>query len=96
MNTYGKLPGPRAIQRWMNKKREYRGHRLQYSYTPLCLHVRVAGGEHGGETRSFFFAPPPFTRLLEMAMIAHDFKRAFAVDFFLQSPQRLIHWFALF
>jgi len=29
-------------------------------------------------------------------MGAHDFQRAFAVDFFLKPAQRAIHWFAFF
>ena len=31
-----------------------------------------------------------------MPVIAHDLQGPFAVNFFLQSPQRAFHWFAFF
>ena len=62
----------------------------------LELQVRVARGEHGGETRDFLLAAAFFAGLLERAMGAHDFQRAFAVNFFLKPAQRAIHWFAFF
>jgi hypothetical protein len=31
-----------------------------------------------------------------MPVIAHNLEGSFAVDFFLQSPQRTFHWFAFF
>jgi hypothetical protein len=31
-----------------------------------------------------------------MPVIAHDLEGSFAVDLFLQSPQRTFHWFAFF
>jgi len=60
------------------------------------LQIRVARGEHRGKTRDLFLAATLFTRLFEMPVIAHDLERAFAVDFFLQPPQRAIHRFAFF
>ena len=60
------------------------------------LQIGVTGREHRGETRDFFLATAPFARLFKMPMSAHDFKRALAVDFFLQPPQRPIHRFAFF
>ncbi len=60
------------------------------------LQIRVARGQHRGEPRDFFLAAALFTRLFKMPVIAHDFKRALAVDFFLQPPQRTIHRFAFF
>jgi hypothetical protein len=60
------------------------------------LQIRVARGQHGGETRDFLLAAAFFAGLFERAMAAHDFQRAFAVDFFLQPSQRAIHRFAFF
>ena len=60
------------------------------------LQIRVALFEHRGKPRDFFLATALFTRLFKMPVIAHDFERAFAVDFFLQPPQRTIHRFAFF
>ena len=58
--------------------------------------IRVARGQHGGETRDFLLASAFFAGLFERAMAAHDFQRAFAVDFFLKPAQRAIHRFAFF
>jgi len=60
------------------------------------LQVGVARGQHRGKARGFFLAAPLFTRLFKMPVIAHDLEGPFAVDFFLQSPQRTFHWFAFF
>ena len=60
------------------------------------LQVRVARGQHGGETRDLLLAAAFFAGLLERAMAAHDFQRAFAIDFFLKPSQRAIHGFAFF
>ena len=60
------------------------------------LEVRVTGRQHGGKPGRFFFATAAFTGLFEMPMIAHGFKRAFAIDFFLQSAQGFINGFAFF
>ncbi len=60
------------------------------------LQICVPGGQHGRETRHFFLAAAFFTRLFEMPVIADDFKRAFAVDFFLKPAQRTIHGFTFF
>ena len=62
----------------------------------LELQVRVTRGQHGGETRDFLLATAFFAGLFERAMAAHDFQRAFAVDFFLKPAQRAIHRFAFF
>src|SRR5262249_37019974 len=60
------------------------------------LQVSVARTEHGGEPRGLFLPAPTFAWFLKMPMVPHLFQGAFAVDFFLQSPQRPIHGFALF
>jgi hypothetical protein len=60
------------------------------------LFVSVARGQHGGEPGYFFLAAAAFARLFELPTAAHDFERAFTVDFLLQSPQRTFHWFAFF
>jgi hypothetical protein len=62
----------------------------------IQLQVGVARGQHRGKARGFFLATPLFTRLFKMPVIAHDLEGSFAVDFFLQSPQRTFHWFAFF
>ena len=62
----------------------------------LKLQVRVAGAKHRGKARGFFLAAALFTRLFKMPVIAHDLQGSFAVNFFLQSPQRAFHWFAFF
>ena len=58
--------------------------------------VGVAGGQHGGETRHFFFAAALFAGLFKRATTAHDFQRALAIDFFLQPTQRAFYRFAFF
>ena len=58
------------------------------------LQIRVAGGQHGGKAGGLFLASALFTRLFKMPVITHDLERAFAVDFFLQSPQCAFHGFA--
>ncbi len=60
------------------------------------LIVGMARGEHGGETRDFFLAAADGAGLFKLPAVAHDLERAFAVDFFLQPPQRTIHRFAFF
>ena len=60
------------------------------------LQVGVAGGQHGGETRYFFFAAAFFAGLFKRATTAHDFQRAFAIDFFLKPTQRAFYGFAFF
>jgi hypothetical protein len=60
------------------------------------LQVGVTRSQHRGKTRGFFLAPALFTRLFEMPVIAHDLEGSFAVNFFLQSPQRAFHGFAFF
>ena len=60
------------------------------------LFVGVTRGEHGGETRNFFFATALLAGLFEAPVGAHDLERAFAVDFFLQPTQRTFHGFAFF
>ncbi len=56
----------------------------------------MTGGQHGGETRHFFFAAAFFAGLFKAAVGADGFERAFAVDFFLQSAQCAFHWLAFF
>ena len=60
------------------------------------LQVSVTGAEHGGEPRDLFLAPASGARLLEVAMIAHFFQGAFAIDFLFQSTQRTVHGLAFF
>ena len=60
------------------------------------LQIRITRGQHGGEPRHFLLAATALARLFKVPMIAHFLERAFAVDFFLQSPQRLLNWFAFF
>ena len=62
----------------------------------LCLVVGVARGEHGGETGDFFLAAAAFARLFKLPAAAHNFERAFAIDFFLKPTQRTVNWFAFF
>ena len=65
-------------------------------FNELQLQVRVTRGQHGGETRYFLLASAFFAGLLERAVAAHDFQRAFAINFFLKPSQRAIHGFAFF
>jgi len=60
------------------------------------LQVSVTRGQHGREARDFLLATATFARLFKMPMTAHGFKRAFAIDFLLQSTQCPIYWFAFF
>ncbi len=60
------------------------------------LIVRVTGCEHGGETGNLFLAPTDGARFFVLPAAANDLERAFAVNFFLQSPQRTVHRFAFF
>src|SRR5579859_6288452 len=60
------------------------------------LQVRVTRAQHCGEPRGFHLAPFAFAGLLEVPVIAHNLKRPFAVDFFLQSPQGFLYWLAFF
>jgi hypothetical protein len=60
------------------------------------LQVGVTGGQHGGETGHFFFAAAFFARLFKRPAAAHDFQRAFAIDFFLKPTQRAFYGFAFF
>ena len=62
----------------------------------IKLQVGVTRSQHRGKARGFFLAAPLFTRLFKMPVIAHDLEGSFAVNFFLQSPQRTFHWFAFF
>jgi len=62
----------------------------------VSLQVSVARAEHGGEPRGLFLPAPAFAWFLKMPMVPHLFQGAFAVDFFLQPPQRPIHGFAFF
>jgi hypothetical protein len=56
----------------------------------------VTRGQHRGEPRNFFFATAAFAGLFKLSASAHDFERAFAIDFFLKPTQRTIHGFAFF
>ena len=60
------------------------------------LVISVARGEHGGETSNLLLATADGARFFELPAHAHGFKRAFAVDFFLQPTQRTIHRLAFF
>ena len=60
------------------------------------LQVSVTGAEHGGEPRDLLLAPTSGARLLEVAVIAHFFQGAFAIDFLFQSTQRTVHGLAFF
>ena len=60
------------------------------------LVVGVTRGEHGGEAGDFFLATTHGAGLLVLPAAANDLERAFAVNFFLQSPQRTVHRFAFF
>ena len=62
----------------------------------MQLQVGVTSGQHGGETRHFFFAAAFFAGLFKGPAAAHDFQRAFAIDFFLKPTQRTFHGFAFF
>ena len=67
-----------------------------FEVTNIGLVVGVARGEHGGETGDFFFAATAFARLFKLPAAAHNFERAFAIDFFLKPTQRTVNWFAFF
>jgi hypothetical protein len=54
-------------------------------------HVSVAGGEHGGEARGFFFTPAAFAGLFEMPMVANNLQSAFAVNLLFETPQGFIN-----
>jgi len=60
------------------------------------LQVSVTGAEHGGETGDLLLAPASGAGLLEVAMIAHFFQGAFAIDFLFQSTQRTVYGLAFF
>ena len=62
----------------------------------FLLIISMPCGEHGGESGDLFLAPPTFARLFKLAPVPDDFERAFAIDFFLESPQGTVHWFAFF
>ena len=64
--------------------------------TDFKSQVRIAGRQHGGETRHFFLAAAFFAGLFKRAAAADDFQRALAVDFFLKPAQRAFHRFAFF
>src|SRR5581483_462335 len=68
----------------------------RFNESKTASQVRVTRAQHRGEPRRLFLAPPPLTRLFEMPVVAHDFERAFAVDLFLQSPQRFLDGLAFF
>ena len=53
-------------------------------------------GEHGRKAGDFFLAPTPFTGLFKLTTVPDDLECAFAINFFLQSPQGTIHWFTFF
>ena len=53
--------------------------------------IGVTRSQHGGKPRRFHLAPFPLARLFKMPMVAHFLKGSFTVDFFLQTPQGLIH-----
>ena len=59
-------------------------------------HVGVTGAQHGGKPGRLHFPAPPFTGLFEMPVVAHFLQSAFAVDLFLQTPQRLVNRFPFF
>ena len=59
-------------------------------------HVSIAGAQHGGKPGRLHLSAPPFAGLLEMPVVAHFFQSAFAVDLFLQAPQRLVNRLAFF
>src|ERR1041385_1817270 len=58
---------------------------------PSELQVGVARAQHGREPGGLHLAAAAFAGLLKMPVIAHFLQGAFAVDLFLQSPQRLVH-----
>ena len=60
------------------------------------LQIGVARGQHRGEPRHFFFSPASFAWLLEVPVIAHFLKGAFAVDFLFQPAERLFNGLAFF
>ena len=60
------------------------------------LQVRVTGAQHGGEARGFHLATLGGARFFKGPLGADDSQRSFAVDFFLQSPQRFFNWLAFF
>ena len=70
--------------------------RFNDSTIQQIINRRVPRGEHGGETGDFFLAAADGARLFKLPAGAHGLKRAFAVNFFLQSPQRTVHRFAFF
>ncbi len=60
------------------------------------LVICVARGKHGGETGNLFLAAADGARLFKLPAATHDFERAFAVDFFLQTTQRTFNRFTFF
>lgn len=62
----------------------------------IGLHIGVAGRQHGGEARGFFLAAAAFTGFLKMAVAAHCFQGALAVNLLLQPAQRPVHRLAFF
>ena len=60
------------------------------------LQVGVAGAQHGAEAGGLFLAATALARLLEMPVAADFLQRAFAIDLFLQPPQRTVHGLAFF
>jgi len=60
------------------------------------LEVGVTRGQHRGKARGFSLRRRFSLGFFEMPVIAHDLEGSFAVNFFLQSPQRTFHWFAFF
>jgi hypothetical protein len=61
-----------------------------------ALHIRVARAKHRGKPRGLFLAPPQFTRLFEMPMIADNLQGAFTIDFLFQPPQHPFYRLAFF
>jgi len=69
---------------------------LRFNAVANRLVIRVTRCKHGGETGDFFFATAYGAGLLVLPAAANNLERAFAVNFFLQSPQRTIHRLAFF
>jgi hypothetical protein len=98
MNTFVKSANPDIGWRGqpLNRKIGATIQRFNDSTWFKKLQIGVTRAEHRGKARGLFLAAALFTRLFKMPMIAHDLQGPFAVNFFLQSPQRTFHWFAFF
>lgn len=60
------------------------------------LQIRVAGAQHGGETRSLFLAAALLARLFIMPMATDNAQRTFAINLLFEATQGFIHWLAFF